>query len=191
MRSLNPSQIGIKADSRRSVATDRDGYNIEKDDMMKEVHANGRDGRTGRILHIHRSMFAFLHNREITENGGVFVAYARSLVSTAPKGNTGKPKMGTGLNPALFGVAQNNAMDMGVAGKPRRDGRIDRRVAIIRGRHKGNSAFVKDVTGLTARVELHTNSKVITVPLDCLKEQQCVPLTLWRSKLTPTDPTGL
>ena len=39
VRSLKPSQIGIKADSMRAVATDRDGYNIEKDDMMQEVGA--------------------------------------------------------------------------------------------------------------------------------------------------------
>lgn len=37
VRSLKPSQIGIKANSRNAVATDQDGYNIVAGDEMKEV----------------------------------------------------------------------------------------------------------------------------------------------------------
>ena len=117
-------------------------------------------------------MFAFLHNREIPENSGVFVVYARNLVSTAPKGNTGKPKLGTTLNPDRF--APPTGQVDGIAGRPRRDGRIERRVQVTRGAHKGYSGFIKDITGVTARVELHTNSKVITIGLDFLKEQLSV-----------------
>ena len=43
-------------------------------------------GRKGRVLHTYQSFFAFLHNRDYSENGGVFVTRARSLVSLAPKG---------------------------------------------------------------------------------------------------------
>lgn len=37
VRSLKPSQIGIKANSRNAVATDQDGYNIVAGDEMKEA----------------------------------------------------------------------------------------------------------------------------------------------------------
>ena len=117
-------------------------------------------------------MFAYLHNREIPENGGVFVAYARNLVSTAPKGNTGRPKQGSTLNPDLFATPTGQVE--GIAGRPRRDERIERRVQVTKGAHKGYSGFIKDITGETARVELHTNSKVITIALVSLKEQLLV-----------------
>jgi transcription elongation factor SPT5 len=51
-------------------------------------------------------------------------------------------------------------------------------VAIIKGGHKGSAGIIKDVTGLMARVELHSSSKVVTISLDSLKEQQYVPLPL-------------
>jgi transcription elongation factor SPT5 len=42
VRSLKPSQIGIKVDSRFAVAVDQDGYNISPNDSMKEVAAGVR-----------------------------------------------------------------------------------------------------------------------------------------------------
>lgn len=115
-------------------------------------------------------MFAFLFDRKITENGGVFVAYARNLSSTAPKGMKAKP--GTTLNPELFGQAQQQQQQSGGGGRP--DGRIHRKVSVTRGAWKAYSGVVKDVTGGQARVELHTNSKVITISVDHLKEMLCV-----------------
>jgi transcription elongation factor len=44
-------------------------------------------GRKRGVLHTYQSFFAFLHNRDITENGGVIVTRVRSLASQAPKGN--------------------------------------------------------------------------------------------------------
>lgn len=43
---------------------------------------------------------------------------------------------------------------------------------VTRGAWKGYVGVVKDVTGITARVELHTNSKLITLPIEQLKEQK-------------------
>ena len=42
-------------------------------------------GRKGRILHIYRSLFAFIYNRNIVENAGVFVCYTRNLSSQKRK----------------------------------------------------------------------------------------------------------
>lgn len=123
------------------------------------------------MLHVYRSLFAFLHNRDYPENGGVFVVHARSLTSTAPKGHKVKP--GQGLNPDRFGVApMPQVQSSGGSGRP--DGRIHRKVSVTKGAYKGYAGVIKDVTAGMARVELHTNSKVITINLESLKEQQCV-----------------
>ncbi|KAM0750817.1 transcription elongation factor Spt5 [Meredithblackwellia eburnea MCA 4105] len=169
VRMLKPSQIGIKINSRDVVATDQEGYDIKAGDEMKEVGSgNSREGRKGRVLHVYRSIFAFLHNRDYVENGGVFVTYARSLTSTAPKG-ANRPKSQQ-LNPELFGKQPVPQAAAGVT--QRRDGRIHRKVSVTRGPQKGYAGVIKDVTGQMARVELYTNSKVITISLESLKEQK-------------------
>ncbi|KAM0786565.1 hypothetical protein ACM66B_002021 [Microbotryomycetes sp. NB124-2] len=167
VRILKASQILDKVNSRNAVAVDQDGSEIKQGDEMKESAGALRQGRTGRVLHVYRSNFAFLHNREVAENGGVFVAYARNLVSTAPKG---KARPNTMMNPDRVGAAP--AAPVMPAGPGRRDGRIDRRVAIIQGVNKGLTGIIKDVVGDQARVELHSRTKVLTISLSKLKEQK-------------------
>ncbi|KAK4046811.1 transcription elongation factor spt5 [Microbotryomycetes sp. JL201] len=167
VRVLKASQILDKVNTRNSVAVDQDGSEIKPGDEMKESAGALRQGRTGRVLHVYRSNFAFLHNREVAENGGVFVAYARNLVSTAPKG---KARPNTMMNPDRLQSAP--PAPVMPAGPGRRDGRIDRRVAIIHGVNKGLTGIIKDVVGDQARVELHSRTKVITISLARLKEQK-------------------
>lgn len=193
VRALRPSQISQKIVDRFAVATDKDGFDIKLGETMKEsrpVRAlflpfrsslkdddddnsrctpsqNGLIERRGKVLHVYRSLFVFLHARDVLENGGVFVAYARNLESTAPRPN--KPKVGMGMNPAMAGGLPQPQVQTGVSFRP--DQRINRRVAVTRGTYKGNTGMIKDVTGQQARVELHSNNKVVTVDLAKLKEQ--------------------
>ncbi|KAK4055816.1 transcription elongation factor spt5 [Microbotryomycetes sp. JL221] len=166
VRILKASQILDKVNTRNSVAVDQDGAEIKPGDDMKESAGPIRQGRTGRVLHVYRSNFAFLHNREIAENGGCFVSYARNLVSTAPKG---KVRPNTTMNPDR--LASQPPPPVLPSGPGRRDGRIDRRVAIIHGLNKGMTGIIKDVVGTDARVELHARNKVLTIGLNHLKEQ--------------------
>jgi transcription elongation factor SPT5 len=124
------------------------------------------DGRKGRVLHVHRGIYAFLHDRKLVEDGGVFVVRARQLVSDTPKGSK---QVGQGLNPERFAAP---APVINAGSNMRADGRIHRKVAITRGNHKGYSGIIKDVTGMIARVELHTNAKIVTLPIGDLKEQR-------------------
>ncbi|KAH9077820.1 transcription elongation factor Spt5 [Lactarius deliciosus] len=160
VRLVQPHQISMRRDSNRAIATDAEGYELRAGDNMKE---NDGEGRKGRVLHVHQSFFAFLHNREIIENGGVFVTRARSLVSLAPKGNIIRP--GTDLskmNPALSGGVTGGMVGSGMGRGPR-DRLIGVLVTVVKGPQKGYIGIIKDTNGPIARVELNTNNKVITI----------------------------
>lgn len=131
-------------------------------------------GRKGRVLHIHQAFFTFLHNRDIIENGGVFVTRARSLVSLAPKGNLAKgpgasidlSKMNPALVPPTGGMVGSGNM-----GRGPRDRLIGVTVTIVKGPYKGYVGAIKDTNGPIARVELHTGNKVVAVDKEKLKRR--------------------
>ncbi|KAH9022167.1 transcription elongation factor Spt5 [Lactarius pseudohatsudake] len=148
VRLVQPHQISMRRDSNRAIATDAEGYELRVGDNMKE---NDGEGRKGRVLHVHQSFFAFLHNREIIENGGVFVTRARSLVSLAPKGNIIRP--GTDLskmNPALSGGVTGGMVGSGMGRGPR-DRLIGVLVTVVKGPQKGYIGIIKDTNGPIAR----------------------------------------
>lgn len=123
-------------------------------------------------MHIHQSFFAFLHNRDILENGGVFVTRARSLASLAPKGNVMKPggadlsKMNPSMAAPVGGMVGSGAM-----GRGPRDRDIGVTVCVVKGPHKGYVGTIKDTNGAIARVELRTGNKVITLEKNKLRER--------------------
>ena len=120
--------------------------------------------RKGRVLHIHQSFFAFLHNRDVAENGGVFVTRCRSLASLAPKGNVVKPGTDlTKMNPHATGGAPTGGMVGSAMTRGPRDRDIGATVAIVQGPQKGYIGVIRDTNGPAARVELHIGNKVITI----------------------------
>ncbi|KAF5365197.1 hypothetical protein D9758_005324 [Tetrapyrgos nigripes] len=160
VRLVQPHQISMRRDSNRAIATDSEGHELRVNDNMKEVDG---EGRKGRVLHIHQSFYAFLHNRDITENGGVFVTRARSLVSLAPKSNPLKLAPGADLskmNPAM--QTQGGMVGSGMGRGPR-DRHIGLNVLVIKGPYKGYQGTIKDTNGQIARVELNTGNKLISI----------------------------
>ncbi|KAG0202381.1 transcription elongation factor spt5 [Mortierella sp. GBA30] len=143
------------------------GNSIQDGDSVREM---GGSMREGKILHVFRT-FAFCYNREYMENAGVFVQSTRLLVSMASKSRSQPGMRLDVMNPAMMNMNRggfgNNrggrgGMMMG-RGRGGRDPLIDKTVTIIRGPHKGYLGIVKDASDLTARVELHTNCRIITV----------------------------
>ena len=130
-------------------------------------------GRKGRVLHTHQSFYAFLYNRDYTENGGVFVTRSRSLQSLAPKGNV--MKLGSTdlskMNPALSGGA-GGMVGSGMIGRGPRDRLIGVSVTVIKGPNKGYIGTIKDTNGPHARVELLTGNKVITIDKEKLRRRK-------------------
>lgn len=157
----------MRKDSRRAIATDAQGYEIRISDNMKESEG---EGRKGTVLHIHQSFYAFLHNRDILENGGVFVTRARSLVSVAPKGRSAGPDLSK-LNPAIA-VPIGGMVGSGMMGKGPRDRLLGVTVQVTQGQFKSYVGIIKDVNGQMARVELQTQNKVITIDKEKLKRKK-------------------
>lgn len=167
VRSLLHSSISNKLERRRNaIATDSDGNEIRIDDGIKE---NGGENKTGRVVHIHRNNL-FAHNREQTENAGIFVVRTNNVKTIAAKG--GRPSGTSNL------MQMNPAMQRPGAGQqqlamppPRSIGRdrlIGKTVTIRRGPHKGLLGIVKDSTDSDARVEIHGSKKIITIGKDKL-----------------------
>lgn len=82
VRLVDACQISMRRDNRLIVAVDSEGHQIRINDNMKETRGELREGR---VLHIHQSHYAFLHNRGLLETGGVFVTRAMELVSILPR----------------------------------------------------------------------------------------------------------
>ncbi|OJT06820.1 Transcription elongation factor SPT5 [Trametes pubescens] len=169
VRLVQPHQITMRRDSNRAIATDSEGHELRIGDNVKEVDG---EGRKGRVLHTHQSFFAFLHNRDYSENGGVFVTRARSLASLAPKGNI--LKLGntdlSKMNPALSGGA-GGMVGSGNIGRGPRDRLIGVSVTVIKGPNKGYVGTIKDTNGPHARIELLTGNKVITIDKEKLRRR--------------------
>ncbi|KAH9931558.1 uncharacterized protein B0H18DRAFT_989959 [Fomitopsis serialis] len=161
VRLVQPHQISMRRDSNRAIATDAEGHELRVNDNVKEIDG---EARKGRVLHTYQSFFAFLHNRDYNENGGVFVTRARSLVSLAPKGNA--MKLGTTdlskMNPALNGGV-GGMVGSGNMGRGPRDRLIGVTVTVTKGPNKGYVGTIKDTNGPIARVELVTGNKVISI----------------------------
>ena len=169
-RQVMPSQISNKLPKRKqAVAADRDGSEIQLDDVVKEFTGQHRQGK---IIHIHRS-YVFLHTNDSNENAGVFVTKASLVNTVAAKGGrvnaaTSGPDL-SAMNPALKihknGGESKAAQPVKMFG---RDKAINQTAIIKKGPYKGLLGIVKDTTDTHARVELHTKGKTITVPRDSL-----------------------
>lgn len=167
-RAVMPSQISNKLERRKfAVATDRNGSEIRSDDVVKEV---GGEGKSGKIIHIHRS-FLFLHSVEQQENAGVFVVRTTNVATVSAKGGRVAANAGPDLNSMNPALKRNNDAGAGSMLPPKtfgRDRAIGQTVTIRRGPWKGLLGIVKEATDTDARVELHTKGKTVSVPREHL-----------------------
>lgn len=120
-------------------------------------------------MHIYQSQAAFLHNRELSENNGVFVVRCRALTSLAPKTNlaTQAPR------PLNASTPEPSGGGFGGKGAPR-DRLINTKVWIVKGDYKSYMGVIKDTNGHMARVELSTNNKVISIDKGKLRRKEYV-----------------
>ncbi|KAG5519596.1 hypothetical protein PMAC_001751 [Pneumocystis sp. 'macacae'] len=158
-RTILPNQISMKHQSKNAVSTDKNGLEIHIGDTVRDVDDRNRQWTVIHIIH----QYAFLYDREVNENNGVFVTKTKNLATIAAKGGritSGAPDLNK-MNPALQRPTINSIQSI-----PRfigRDKAIGETVSICLGPYKGLIGIVKDTTETSARVELHSNQKTITI----------------------------
>ncbi|WFD21101.1 transcription elongation factor spt5 [Malassezia caprae] len=170
---VQPHQISMRRDTARAVALDHNGHEVHVGDMVKEVEWPLSQFRQGQVLHIVHSTLLFVHNRAYAEHGGLFLVRASYVEPLAPTSVRPKTDLSQ-MNPALRALDADGGAN---ASGPRRGGRdifVGKSVAIVRGPYKTYRGIIKETTGGMARVELHTTSKILTVPLDHMVEKNPV-----------------
>lgn len=120
--------------------------------------------RRGTILHLYRT-WAFVQNNDFVETSGVFVVRTRML--RVVRVGEGAVAGGTMPPPAM---RANTAPSYGAGGFGGNGGFgspfsefVHQSVVITGGPYKGYQGFVKSVTDKGARVELHSNARVVVV----------------------------
>ncbi|KAL4224649.1 Transcription elongation factor SPT5 [Mactra antiquata] len=170
--SVKPQAIMRKKDTKHAVALDSENNNVSVKDIVKVVDGP-HSGRDGEIKHLYRS-FAFLLSRKMTENGGYFVCRTRHLVMAGGGTKTNvtvglpgymSPRLSSPAHPSGGGGATpGRGRGGGGGGGMKRDREmIGQTVRIVQGPFKGYIGIVKDSTESTARVELHSSCKTISV----------------------------
>ncbi|BFZ16060.1 hypothetical protein BsWGS_19099 [Bradybaena similaris] len=171
---VKPQSVTRKKDTRYAVSLDSENNGVQVRDIVNVIEGP-HSGRTGEIKHLYRS-FAFLNSRLMTENGGYFVCRTRHLtLAGGGKQNTAplvggfapmSPRIASPAHPS-GGAAERGRGRGGGAGRgglSRRDKEIiGQTVRIVRGPFKGYIGIVKDATESTARIELHSSCKTISV----------------------------
>lgn len=166
-----PQALQKRRESRFTRALDSDHNAIQKRDIVKVIdgpHA----GRSGEIKHLYRN-FAFLQSRMYLDNGGIFVCKTRHLQLAGGTKANSSPGPGLGfMSPRIQSPHPNGGgggggergRGRGRGSGPQRDRElIGQTIKITGGPFKGNVGIVKDATGSTARVELHSTCQTISV----------------------------
>ncbi|KAJ1913866.1 transcription elongation factor spt5 [Mycoemilia scoparia] len=179
VRRMKPDQITpMRNNSRRNVAIDSQGNTVTTGDKIREV---GGAQRQGTVIQLNRFV-TFAQSREIVENNGIFAVRTRNVVNVAVKPGVGvlgqQQQQGYGSNGGSMGQQQQQrgrgrGRGRGGRGSFRggRDRLIGKSVHIVRGPYKGYLGIVKDSTDMMARVELHTNARIVNIEKDklCIK----------------------
>ena len=160
VRTVRPQEISQKRNTKHAMSLDSQSNSIQAGDSVRITEGAYKD-KQGSILHIYRS-FAFLLSREVLENSNVVVVRTRNLVLVGSRNSrdssvyptTGRDSLRAGMMPPGVGAGRGNRRDVSL---------ISKTVTIAGGPYKGYVGIVVDATDTTARIELHTRSKTITV----------------------------
>ncbi|XP_015790153.1 transcription elongation factor SPT5-like [Tetranychus urticae] len=159
-----------KRDTRKAVSLDCDQSQIQVKDHV-EVVDGPHSGRKGEIRHLYRN-YAFIHDRLLMENGGIFVCKTRNIQLSGGSRSTSVVSTGRGpapfMSPRLSSPAHSGGgkrpFGATKGGRDRSDlDLIGKTIKIIQGPYKGHIGIVKDAMATTARVELHSTCQVINV----------------------------
>ncbi|CAH3030076.1 unnamed protein product [Porites evermanni] len=171
--------VGRRRENKNAVALDSEQNSVQVRDIVKVIEGP-HAGLQGEIKHLYRS-FAFLSSKMVIENGGMLVCKTKQLVLAGggkaisnTLGISGfapaSPRITSPAREGAGGGAGGRGAPRGGMGRGRGRGRggrdmslISQTVRISQGPYKGYVGIVKDATETTARVELHSSCKTISV----------------------------
>ena len=142
---VKAKEIRSRRDTSKAVTSDINGEPITAKEAVMVIEDNSTNRRQATVLHVYRS-FVFLQSKEVAENDGVFVARNSNIALINKK---------TSANAFARPFARPY--------NRRKDDLNAKTVTITSGPMKGYLGIVKDTTETTARVELHTNNRIITI----------------------------
>jgi transcription elongation factor SPT5 len=122
--------------------------------------------------------WACIYYQDSLTLAGIFVTRCVNVVTLAAKGarvTSSGPDLSK-MNPAL--QMKNGMNGNGAMAPPKsfgRDRTLGKTVTIRKGPYKGMLGIVKDATDTTARVELHSKSKVVNIDKDSLAIKEYAP----------------
>jgi len=177
VQNIRLQEIGNKRNLRDAVSFDSNHNQIHISDVV-QVKDGTYKGRQGTIRHLYK-YFAFLHAKDMLENSGIFVVRTNNCILLGGNKRPGSgnfnpqfPPMSPGQSLRSPARSNINAPPQGrghaVNRRKRDDTLLNKTIVIQQGPYKGYVGIVKDCTETTARVELHTNCKTITVNREML-----------------------
>ncbi|KAJ1645455.1 transcription elongation factor spt5 [Coemansia asiatica] len=174
LRKLPPSAVRPARASFERSGVDFSGNAIKRGDHVREVSGQGRSGS---VLQVTRYV-TFVMPRDGSSDA-VFAVRTRQLESLSAQSANALDPYATRVNRTAAGRGGGARNGRGGGASPARGGRIGalrggrdplvgKTVAITRGEYKGYIGMCKDATATSARVELHTNAKIINIGKDKL-----------------------
>mmetsp|Transcript_40835 Transcript_40835/g.102798 ORF Transcript_40835/g.102798 Transcript_40835/m.102798 type:complete len:780 (-) Transcript_40835:158-2497(-) len=187
-------QMGRKRTRRQDIAFDSQQRPLYQGDSVKIISGESKN-KTGTVVHLFK-FHAFLHSRDHLENQGFLVVPTRSLVAVGDRANQRKTQQGMPIGNTtpsrIAPMSPGQALVQAQGGyqayrtMPRGRGRqtdelLHKPVRVTNGVYKGLIGMVVDTTDKTARVELHTTCKTITVNKNQLTTSVTPASAGWRS----------
>ncbi|XP_014243912.1 transcription elongation factor SPT5 isoform X2 [Cimex lectularius] len=172
--SAKPQSLQKKKENRNTTCLDFQSNTIQKRDMVIVIDG-AHSGCKGEVKHIYRN-YVFIYSNKNVEHGGIFVCKAKhiTLAGGSKANDTGgflnssmgymSPRITSPMHPHGGGGISGGRGGRGGGGGLRKDrDLIGKTIKITTGPYKGNVGMVKDATMDTARVELHSSCKTISV----------------------------
>ncbi|KAJ2157287.1 transcription elongation factor spt5 [Coemansia sp. RSA 552] len=168
VRTLAPRVVRPTRPNFQRSGVDFNGQPLKRGDAVREAAGAHR---TGTIVQVTRFV-TFIKPRDATSNDAIFAVRTRQVESLSTRHNSLDPY-------ATRNTRMPNGADRG-RGRGRGGGRgggslrggrdplVGKTVIANRGPYKGYVGIVKDIAGTLARIELHTNARVVSVDKDKL-----------------------
>ncbi|KAI8324213.1 hypothetical protein GQ54DRAFT_256881, partial [Martensiomyces pterosporus] len=174
VRTVTPQSARAVRGGFERTGVDFNGNPLKNGDVVREVNGARRQGTALQVTRF----VSFVLSREQVANGGVFTVRTRQLESVNARQNSLDP-YGTRSMRTNSGGDRGRGGAMGRGRGRGRGGRvgslrggrdplIGKSVVANRGPYKGYMGIVKDATDSVARVELHTNARVVNIDKDKL-----------------------